>query len=399
MAIKFEQLPNPIEAGQIIRAGHVSQSLVAFSGLDAYDINLSGSFAMTGSIYHIEIDDAAGVASSVLVRDNTTGEYYTTGSYGGGGGGAAGSSGSSGTSGADGSSGSSGTSGVSTDGSSGSSGTSGIGTDGSSGSSGTSGADGSSGSSGTSGADGSSGSSGTSGSSGSSGTSGSSGSSGTSGAVDYISNVTAPAGTDNLSFTGVGSAFNSTVDITAISGQFKAVRASINSPDDIQYVVDSNSGEVIIGDSTPLGKSTIDEVNGRTILINQDNSVSQTLRFGFASWTGQASSNITNKQTFECTGYNIGQDDFNIGVYLPQGTWDLYQIGNASGGGSQVSQFEVNISIGASGAPRYFPRDIEPGAMFKVYYNYFEKKAHIWCSNWSGIAGNGSITFSGTNPN
>ena len=369
MAINFEQIPNPIEAGQIIRAGHVSQSLVAFSGLDAYDINLSGSFAMTGSIYHIEIDDAAGVASSVLVRDNTTGEYYTTGSYGGGGGGgAAGSSGSSGTSGAD----------------------------GSSGSSGTSGADGSSGSSGTSG---SSGSSGTSGSSGSSGTSGSSGSSGTSGAVDYISNVTAPAGTDNLSFTGVGSAFNSTVDITAISGQFKAVRASINSPDDIQYVVDSNSGEVIIGDSTPLGKSTIDEVNGRTILINQDNSVSQTLRFGFASWTGQASSNITNKQTFECTGYNIGQDDFNIGVYLPQGTWDLYQIGNASGGGSQVSQFEVNISIGASGAPRYFPRDIEPGAMFKVYYNYFEKKAHIWCSNWSGIAGNGSITFSGTNPN
>ena len=201
MAIKFEQLPNPIEAGQIIRAGHVSQSLVAFSGLDAYDINLSGSFAMTGSIYHIEIDDAAGVASSVLVRDNTTGEYYTTGSYGGGGG-TAGSSGSSGTSGAAGSSGSSGTSGIAgssgssgTSGSSGSSGTSGVGVDGSSGSSGTSGvgADGSSGSSGTSGIAGSSGSSGTSGvgqdgSSGSSGTSGvgtdgSSGSSGTSGAA------------------------------------------------------------------------------------------------------------------------------------------------------------------------------------------------------------------------
>jgi hypothetical protein len=190
MAIKFEQLPNPIEAGQIIRAGHVSQSLVAFSGLDAYDINLSGSFAMTGSIYHTEIDDAAGIVSSVLVRDNTTGEYYTTGSYeSGGGGGAAGSSGSSGTSGADGSSGSSGTSGVGTDGSSGSSGTSGVGTDGSSGSSGTSGIAGSSGSSGTSGIAGSSGSSGTSGDSGSSGSSGtsgvgtdgSSGSSGTSG--------------------------------------------------------------------------------------------------------------------------------------------------------------------------------------------------------------------------
>ena len=197
MAINFEQIPNPIEAGQIIRAGHVSQSLVAFSGLDAYNINLSGSFAMTGSIYHIEIDDAAGVASSVLVRDNTTGEYYTTGSYGGGGGGgAAGSSGSSGTSGADGSSGSSGTSGVGTDGSSGSSGTSGVGTDGSSGSSGTSGVgtDGSSGSSGTSGIAGSSGSSGTSGIAGSSGSSGTSGDSGSSG-----SSGTSGIGTDGSS--------------------------------------------------------------------------------------------------------------------------------------------------------------------------------------------------------
>ena len=214
MAIKFEQLPNPIEAGQIIRAGHVSQSLVAFSGLDAYDINLSGSFAMTGSIYHIEIDDAAGVASSVLVRDNTTGEYYTTGSYGGGGGtagssgssgtsGAAGSSGSSGTSGiagssgssgTSGSSGSSGTSGVGVDGSSGSSGTSGVGADGSSGSSGTSGIAGSSGSSGTSGIAGSSGSSGTSGDSGSSGSSGTSGDSGSSG-----SSGTSGVGTDGSS--------------------------------------------------------------------------------------------------------------------------------------------------------------------------------------------------------
>jgi len=131
MAIKFEQLPNPIQAGQIIRAGHVSQSLVAFAGLDAYDINLSGSFAMTGSIYHSGIDDAAGIASSVLVRDNTTGEYYTTGSYasGGGGSGTSGSSGSSGTSGSSGATGDAGTSGSSgssgTSGSSGSSGTSG----------------------------------------------------------------------------------------------------------------------------------------------------------------------------------------------------------------------------------------------------------------------------------
>ena len=164
MAQKFEQLPNPIQAGQVIRAGHVSQSLEAFAGLEAYDINLSGSFALTGSLYHSGIDDAAGIASSVLVRDNTTGEYYTTGSYasGGGGSGTSGSSGSSGTSGSSGAAGDAGTSG-----SSGSSGTSG--------SSGSSGTSGSSGSSGTSGSSGATGDSGTSGSSGSSGTSGSSG--------------------------------------------------------------------------------------------------------------------------------------------------------------------------------------------------------------------------------
>jgi len=164
MAQKFEQLPNPIQAGQVIRAGHVSQSLEAFAGLEAYDINLSGSFALTGSLYHSGIDDAAGIASSVLVRDNTTGEYYTTGSYasGGGGSGTSGSSGSSGTSGSSGAAGDAGTSG-----SSGSSGTSG--------SSGSSGTSGSSGSSGTSGSSGVTGDSGTSGSSGSSGTSGSSG--------------------------------------------------------------------------------------------------------------------------------------------------------------------------------------------------------------------------------
>ena len=211
MANKFEQIPNPIQAGQIIRAGHVSQSLVAFTGLDAYDINLSGSFAMTGSIYHIGIDDAAGAAASVLVRDNATGEYHITGSYGGGGGGSgtsgtSGSSGSSGTSGingADGTSGSSGSSGTSgigadgTSGSSGSSGTSGVGIDGTSGSSGSSGtsgigADGTSGSSGSSGTSGigADGTSGSSGSSGTSGTSGSSGSSGVGGVTTAGLNVT-----------------------------------------------------------------------------------------------------------------------------------------------------------------------------------------------------------------
>ena len=82
MAVTLNQI-DQISDGQVIKAGHISQSLVAFSGRAAYNINLSGSFAVTGSMYHSEVSDAAGVASSVLVRDNTTGEYYTTGSYGG----------------------------------------------------------------------------------------------------------------------------------------------------------------------------------------------------------------------------------------------------------------------------------------------------------------------------
>ena len=145
----FTPSTDEINQGFTINAWHVSQSVNAFTGTGSYDIDINGSLTVTGSIYHEDAQDAGGALSNVVVRNNATGEYFITGSYGGGGGGA-GSSGSSGTSGNDGSSGSSGTSG--NDGSSGSSGTSGQA--GSSGSSGTSGNDGSSGSSGTSGNDG-----------------------------------------------------------------------------------------------------------------------------------------------------------------------------------------------------------------------------------------------------
>ncbi len=36
--------------GQIVEAHHISQSINAFTGVEAYDISLSGSFNMTGSI-------------------------------------------------------------------------------------------------------------------------------------------------------------------------------------------------------------------------------------------------------------------------------------------------------------------------------------------------------------
>lgn len=39
-----------ITTGDTVRAPHVTQSIDAFTGIDAYDISLSGSFNMTGSI-------------------------------------------------------------------------------------------------------------------------------------------------------------------------------------------------------------------------------------------------------------------------------------------------------------------------------------------------------------
>lgn len=113
MAQQFEQIPNNIEAGEIVRAGHVSQSLVAFTGQEAYDITISGSLTVTGSIFHDGAVDAGGALSSVVVRNSVTGEYQLTGSYYDGA--------TSGTSGTSGTGGTSGTSGI--DGTSGTSGT------------------------------------------------------------------------------------------------------------------------------------------------------------------------------------------------------------------------------------------------------------------------------------
>ena len=249
----FDPSVDEVNQGFTINAWHVSQSVNAFTGTGSYDIELDGSLTVTGSIYHEDAQDAAGVLSNVVVRNNATGEYFITGSYGGGSG--SGSSGSSGTSGVAGSSGSSGTSGVA--GSSGSSGTSGAA--GSSGSSGTSGTDGSSGSSGTSGAGqavqildngtsvttdvasinfvgttitnpgenptitvtggggGSSGSSGTSGNSGSSGSSGTSGNSGSSGSSG-TSGVAGSSGSSGTSGNSGSSGSSGTSGVAGSSG-------------------------------------------------------------------------------------------------------------------------------------------------------------------------------------
>ena len=83
----FTPTVDEINQGFTINAWHVSQSVNAFTGTGSYDIDINGSLTVTGSIYHESAQDAAGVLSNVVVRNNATGEYFITGSYGGGGGG------------------------------------------------------------------------------------------------------------------------------------------------------------------------------------------------------------------------------------------------------------------------------------------------------------------------
>ena len=69
--------------GQTIFAAQVTQIIDALTGNDDYNITISGSLGITGPIIIDDIQNANGAASSVLVRDNSTGNFLITGSYGG----------------------------------------------------------------------------------------------------------------------------------------------------------------------------------------------------------------------------------------------------------------------------------------------------------------------------
>ena len=135
----FTSGSDQIDQGYTIESWHVSQSVAALSGEEAYEIIVSGSLVVTGStafdgvVEMPELKETSDAGFKVVLTDTSTGKLFYTGSFPGSG--QDGTSGSSGTSGTDGTSGSSGTSG--TDGTSGSSGVSGT-----SGTSGTTGADG-----------------------------------------------------------------------------------------------------------------------------------------------------------------------------------------------------------------------------------------------------------------
>ena len=198
----------------IVQSWHVSQSVDAFTGVEDYDIEISGSLTVTGSYGGSggSGDDGTSGTSGAVGTSGTTGANGSSGTTG-----ATGNDGTSGTSGGGG--GGAGTSGTSANGSSGTSGATPA-----AGSSGTSGATPAAGSSGTSGAVGTSGTSGgggggagisgTSGSgAGTSGTTGADGSSGTSGAVG-TSGTTGENGSSGTS----GSGTSGTTGVTGTSG-------------------------------------------------------------------------------------------------------------------------------------------------------------------------------------
>lgn len=66
-----------ITTGNTVTAGHVTQSIDAFTGTEAYDITLSGSFTMSGG----EITGVAGVENPLTASYATTASYSTTASY------------------------------------------------------------------------------------------------------------------------------------------------------------------------------------------------------------------------------------------------------------------------------------------------------------------------------
>jgi hypothetical protein len=74
-----------IETGNLVEAYHITQSIDAFTGAEAYDITLSGSLTITGSVFIDGLTTAS--QSNILTYDSSSGQlYYTASSAIGGGG-------------------------------------------------------------------------------------------------------------------------------------------------------------------------------------------------------------------------------------------------------------------------------------------------------------------------
>jgi hypothetical protein len=68
----------PIETGNTIEAWHVTQSIDAFTGVEAYDISLSGSLNITGSLTIKGLSTSS--QSNVLTINSSTGNIFYTSS-------------------------------------------------------------------------------------------------------------------------------------------------------------------------------------------------------------------------------------------------------------------------------------------------------------------------------
>ena len=67
-----------ITTGNTVEAYHVTQSIDAFTGIEAYDISLSGSFHMTGSVFLSGLSTT--YQPDIVTIDPTTGQLYYTSS-------------------------------------------------------------------------------------------------------------------------------------------------------------------------------------------------------------------------------------------------------------------------------------------------------------------------------
>ena len=69
-----------ITTGNTVEDYHVSQSIDAFTGIDAYDISLSGSFKLTGSLFLKELTDTTQL--NILTYNPSTFQVFNTSSIG-----------------------------------------------------------------------------------------------------------------------------------------------------------------------------------------------------------------------------------------------------------------------------------------------------------------------------
>ena len=78
----FTSGSDQIDQGYTIESWHVSQSVAALSGEEAYDIEISGSFIVTGSTqFDGEVDmpsltETSDTAFKVVLTDTSTGKLF-----------------------------------------------------------------------------------------------------------------------------------------------------------------------------------------------------------------------------------------------------------------------------------------------------------------------------------